>query len=187
MKKFFEDHSYNMVKMFLNQIATAIFGFALVLAAGKADNDTLRNVTSVCAILFYLFLLYTMTWEIGFSDKVSVESGKKKPMPLKGALISLCANSVNFLLAIFVMLAQLLPQSVISTIGGVCAPAALLIEGMYTGLLANHAFGAPLNSYWWVYFLLPIPAILICGVAYQMGIHDLKLTPPAAAKGNKKK
>ena len=176
MKKFLQDHSYDMVKMFLNQFATAVFGFALVLAASKAQNATLRNVTSIAAILFYLFLLYTMTWEIGFADKVSVESGKKKAMPAKGALISLCANSVNFLLAIFVMLAALLPKSFISNIGGVSAPAALLIEGMYTGLLANHVGGAPLNSYWWVYFLLPIPAILTCALAYQMGIHDFKLS-----------
>ena len=59
MKNLFRDHSYNMVKMFLNQFATAIFGFSLALAAGKAQNPTLRNVTSIGAILFYLFLLFS--------------------------------------------------------------------------------------------------------------------------------
>jgi len=190
MKKFLQDHSYNMVKMFLNQIAIAMFGFSLAIATAKAQNVALRNVTSVCAILFYLFLLYTMTWEIGFSDKVSVESGKKKSMPLKGALISVCANVLNFLLAIFIMLAQLLPQSFISSLGAVSSTVALLIEGMYMGLLTNTFLGAALNSYWWIYFLLPIPAILTCALAYQMGIHDFKLTAllkgqPSAPKGKK--
>lgn len=165
-----------MVKMFLNQFASAVFGFTLVLAAGKAQNPTLRNVTSVCAIIFYLFLLYTMTWEIGYRDKVSVETGRKKGSAFTGALISLCANSINFILAIFIMLANLLPESAISNIGGVCASIAVLIEGMYTGLLANHVAGAALNSYWFVYFLLPIPAILVCGISYNLGLHDVKFT-----------
>ena len=164
-----------MVKMFLNQFATAIFGFSLVLAAGMAQNPTLRNVTSICAILFYLFLLYTMTWDIGFRDKVSVETGKKPENVFTGALISLGANSLNFLLAIFIMLANLLPQSFLSNIGGISVSAALWLEGMYTGLLAVKLFGAALSSYWFVYFLLPIPAVLTCFVAYNMGIHDFKL------------
>ena len=176
MKQFFSTHSYNMVKMFLNQFAIALFGFILVLAAGQAENTTLRNVTSVFAILFYLFLLYVMTWEIGFRDKVSVETGRKKRNPFTGALISLCANSINFILAIFIMLASLLDVAVLSNIGGVCASIAVFIEGMYTGLLANHVGGTALNSYWFVYFLLPIPAMVTCGIAYQLGVHDIKFT-----------
>ena len=176
MKSFFQTHSYNMVKMFLNQFATAIFGFVLVLAAGKAQNPTLRNITSICAILFYLFLLYTMTWEIGYRDKVSVENGRKPKNLFTGSLISLCANSLNFLLAIFIMLANLLPDSVFSSIGGVCATIAVMIEGMYTGLLANDLFGAALNSYWVIYFLIPLPSILVCGLAYYLGIRDIKFT-----------
>ena len=176
MKSFFQTHSYNMVKMFLNQFATAIFGFVLVLAAGKAQNPTLRNITSICAILFYLFLLYTMTWEIGYRDKVSVENGRKPKNLFTGSLISLCANSLNFLLAIFIMLANLLPDSVFSSIGGVCATIAVMIEGMYTGLLANDLFGVALNSYWVVYFLIPLPSILVCGLAYYLGIRDIKFT-----------
>ena len=176
MKQFFSTHSYNIVKMFLNQFAIAMFGFVLVLAAGQAKNGTLRNITSVFSVLFYLFLLYVMTWEIGFRDKVSVETGRKKRNPFTGALISLCANSINFILAIFITLASLFSVEALSNIGGVCAGIAIFIEGMYTGLLANHVGGAALNSYWFVYFLLPIPAILTCGVAYQMGIHDIKFT-----------
>ena len=176
MKQFFSIHSYNMVKMFLNQVAIALLGCTLVLASGQAENVALRNTTSVFSILFYLFLLYVMTWEIGFRDKVSVETGRKKKNIFTGALISLCANSINFVLAIFIMLASVFDLSVLSSIGGVCATIAVIIEGMYTGILANHVAGAALNSYWFVYFLLPIPAILTCGVAYQMGIHDIKFT-----------
>ena len=165
-----------MVKMLLNQIAAAVFGFSLAFAAGLAKNDGLRNATSVFSIVFYLFLLYTMTWEIGYKDKISVDLAKKKKTPFKGVWISLCANSINFILALFIMLASLLPASAISNVGGTCATVAMLIEGMYTGILANTVGGAPLNSYWWVYFLLPIPALLTCGIAYNLGLRDAKFT-----------
>ena len=69
MKNFLKNHSHDMVTMFLNQIAISIFGFSLVLAAMKIDNDILRNVTSIFSILFYLFLLYIKAWDIGYNDK----------------------------------------------------------------------------------------------------------------------
>lgn len=176
MKDFFSRHSYDMVKMFLNQFAIAVFGFSLTLAAVKADNAVLRNVTGVCAVLFYLFLLYTMTWDIGYKDKISVETGKRKRNLFTGALISLCANVPNFVFAVFIMLASLLNTEALSNIGGICSSLALFLEGMYTGLLVNHVGGAPLNSYWFVYFLLPLPAILICWLSYNMGLRDIKFT-----------
>lgn len=176
MKRFFSEHSYNMVKMFLNQFAIAVFGFVLVLASGKAQNVALRNATSVGAILFYLFLLYTMTWDIGFHDRVAVEHQTKTKNNFRGALISLCANIPNFIFAVFVMLASLLNSPAMSNIGAWCSTFALFLEGMYTGLLVNQVGGAPLNSYWFVYFLLPLPAILTCGLAYNMGIRDIKFT-----------
>ena len=176
MKRFFSEHSYSMVKMFLNQFAIAIFGFVLVLASGKAQNIALRNITSVGAILFYLFLLYTMTWDIGFHDRIGVEHGTKSRNVWCGALISLCANVPNFIFAIFVMLASVFNSPTLSNIGAWCSTFAVFLEGMYTGLIANHVGGAPLNSYWFVYFLLPLPAILTCGISYNMGLRDIKLT-----------
>ncbi len=176
MKRFFRDYSYDMVKMFINQFGTAIFGFALVLAAGKAESAMLRNVTSAFAVLFYLFLLYTTTWEIGYRDRVSVEHGSKTRNPWRGVLISLGANAVNFLFAVFITLAILLDVPFLSTLGGISQAASSVLQGMYTGLLVNPVGGAPLNSYWFVYFLLPLPAMITCGIAYRLGIHDVKFT-----------
>lgn len=176
MKEFFRARSYDMVKMFLNQFGTAIFGFALALVAGKAKNPVLRNVTSAFAILFYLFLLYTMTWEIGFKDKVSVESGRKKRVPLTGLWISLCANIPNLLFALFITLASLFNVGFLSNLGAFATSAAVILEGMYSGLLANSVGGAALNSYWWIWFLITIPAMLTCTVAYLLGLKDIKFT-----------
>ena len=59
MKKFFIEHSYDMVKMFLNQFAIAVLGMVLALATAMAENALLKNITSVGAILFYLFLSFS--------------------------------------------------------------------------------------------------------------------------------
>lgn len=177
MKEFFKARSYDMVRMFLNQFATAIFGLVLALAAGRANNVVLRNVTSAGAIVFYLFLLYTMTWELGFQDRTAVQAGRKKEKPWTGALISFAANGINYLLAVFILCGNLFSNvKFFSGLGGFAATAAHLLEGMYTGLLANHVGGNPLNSYWWIYFLLPIPAIFICGLSYFLGLRDVKFT-----------
>ncbi len=177
MKAFFKDHSYDMVTMLLNQIAIALFGMTLVFATMKGDNDTLRNITSAFSILFYLFLLYMKAWDIGFKDKISVEQGKKANNPFRGVLISLGANSINYILAIFVMLRALLPNvSFFTAISDVSQAISVFLNGMYTGLLVNQVGGAPLNTYWFVFFLTPIPAILISGLSYYFGLHDVKYT-----------
>ena len=176
MKAFFKERSYDMVKMFLNQFATAIFGVVLAIAAGMAGNVVLRNVTSAFAVLFYLFLLYTMTWELGFKDKVSVDLGKKKRAPLTGFLISLCANIPNLLFAVLISLSMLFDVPFISSLGGFAGAAALFLEGMFTGLLANSFLGNPLNSYWWIWFLITLPSMITCTVAYNLGLRDIKFT-----------
>ena len=176
MKAFFKNYSYDMLKMFLNQFGTAIFGFSLALAAGKAQSAVLRNITSVAAILFYLFLLYTMTWDIGYRDRVSVESGRKKRNRLTGCWISLCANSVNLLFAVFIMLGAVMESAAVGTLGSIGAFGATVLEGMYVGILANQVGGVPLNSHWWIYFVITIPAILVSAIAYNLGLYDVKFT-----------
>ncbi len=177
MKGFFKNHSYDMVTMLLHQIVISMFGFSLVLAAMKMDNDALRNTTAIFSVLFYLVLLYIKAWDIGFKDKISVEQGKKTGNPLRGALISLCANAINYLLAIFILLRAILPNvSLFDSIGGVAQAIAIFAQGMYTGLLVNQVGGAPLNAYWISYFIIPLPAILVCGLAYYFGLHDMKYT-----------
>ena len=177
MKSFFKNHSYDMVTMLLDQIAIALFGFTLVLAAMKINNDALRNVASIFSVLFYLVLLYIKAWDIGFKDKISVEQGKKADNPFRGALISLCANAINYVLAILIMLRALLPSvSAFESIGGVAQAIAIFVQGMYTGILVNPVGGAPLNTYWISYFIIPLPAILVCGLAYYFGLHDVKYT-----------
>ena len=176
MIEFIKKHSYDMMKMFLNQFAIAIFGLVLALATGMAENDTLQIVSSVGAILFYLFLLYALTFEIGSKDKTAVEYGRIKPRPLTGLLISLGANVINILLAVLIALGSFSNSAFLSNIGGAAAAAALLLEGMYTGLLAVNVGGIPLNAMIWPFFAIVLPALLTSAAGYYFGMKGWHLT-----------
>jgi hypothetical protein len=176
MKEFIKKHSYDMMKMFLNQFAVAIFGLVLALATGMAENDTLQIVSSVGAILFYMFLLYAMTFEIGGKDKTAVEYGRIKARPLTGLYISLCANAINYLLAILITLGTVSSNAFLSNVGAVAATAALLLEGMYTGLLAINVGDIPLNAMIWPFFVITVPALLASTAGYYFGMKGWHLT-----------
>ena len=179
MKSFLKEHSYNAMIVFVNQFAIAIFGLVLCLATAMAENTTLQLITSIGAIVFYLFLVYFKLWEIGSKDSVSVEYGKKDKRSLTGLYIGLVANVPNFLLALLFTLGTPF-MSDYGWAGSLCAVTKvimLILEGMYTGILSYFQIGGmPLNSYWWAYFLITVPALLTTMIAYLMGLHNIKMT-----------
>ncbi len=174
MKEFFERYSYDSVRMLLNQIAMSIFGFSLALTSVTAKNDTLLIVTSIGAIIFYLALNYGVAWRVGSRDKITVDLGRRKFRPSTGLWISLLANSLNFLLAIVAMIGAITGVGGMETIGSTIA---VFVQGMYQGLLAYVKIGAQeLNKFWWVFFLTPLPAMLISFVGYIAGVKDFHIT-----------
>jgi hypothetical protein len=174
MKEFFKRYAYDSVKMLLDQVAIAIFGFSLSIAAVKAGNDTLLWVTSVCAVLFYLFLLYGVAWNVGVRHHGTVARGDEKPCWFRGLWISLLANSINLILAVITAC-----HALFSADGGTGAVRgiSLLLQGMYIGLLAFFKIGGvALNDMWWSYFLIILPALLISTVGYMFGVKGWHLT-----------
>ena len=55
---FIKERSYEIVKLFINQIVLSVFGTALTLAAAGENRTGLRVGSSVFAILFYLFICH---------------------------------------------------------------------------------------------------------------------------------
>ncbi len=169
-------YSYESVHLFLNQFAIGLFGITLALAAGMAKNETLRIVTSVFSIIFFLFLQYIAMWKVGANDRLSADLGKLEKdysVPLKMWLLS---NSLNLLLALLISLAMWFNEvSVLTSIGGVATVIKHIIEGMYTGVLAIRVGGVPLNSFWFMYFLTTLPALAVIFVAYALGFNNFKL------------
>ncbi len=174
MKEFFERYSYESMRMLLNQFAISIFGFGLAIASVTAKNDTLLLITSLCSILFYLVLNYGVAWRAGSRDKITVDLGRRKFRPATGLWISLLANSLNFLLALVAMIGALARIGGMESIG---SSIAIFVQGMYQGVLAYVKIGAlELNKFWWVFFLTPLPAMLISFVGYIAGVKDFHIT-----------
>ena len=174
MKEFLKRYAYDSVKMLLDQVAIAIFGFSLSIAAVKADNDVLLWVSSVGAVLFYLFLIYGVAWNVGVRHHGTVARGDEKPCWFRGLWISLLANSINLILAVVITCHALFTAD-----GGTGAARgiALLLQGMYMGLLAAFHIGdQALNTFWWSYFLILLPALFTSTVGYIFGVKGWHLT-----------
>ena len=102
--QFIKTNSYDIFKMNLNQIGLSIFAFVMSLATYR--NDKLFFISGLISIAVYLYLLYTMTYEIGRKDKPAVDAGRKKPLYAKGFLISLCANALNIILVVALVISS---------------------------------------------------------------------------------
>lgn len=172
MKNFFRDYSYYSVKMFINQIAISLLGMTLSMVFMKSESYTGQVISSVCAVLFYLFLIYYMTWEVGHKDGVAAGHGKLRPSPLNGLYMSLLANAINIILAVFICF------------GIGIGSAAVLIEGMYAGIIiaVSNGGAAP----WWIFFVIILPAPVIATVSYYFGLKDIRFTPLFNEKSTEK-
>ena len=174
MKAFFERYSYESVRLALNQIAISMFGFALAMTAGKAESDPLLFWSSIGSILFYLALTYGSAHRTGSGDRLSIQYGKIPFRPLTGRLLSLIAGSVYLILATLITVGQLGGVEGMESVARVIA---LLIQGMYQGVLATVSVGGvTMNGLWWSYFLITIPAMLVATVGYIAGAKDFHIT-----------
>lgn len=177
MKAFLKKYSYTAVKLFLNQFAIALFGVGLAFASEGAGNKTLLMVTSIGAILFYLFLQYAVMWEVGAKDGISAVARGQRRGIWRGFVIGGLANSFNLLCAFFI-----LPGAFAASDSGwgVLSSAfqfiARMVQGMYMGVMTVPFRGLQLHDFAWVYFVITVPAILVCGVAYIIGNYNLHAT-----------
>ncbi|MBE6636916.1 MAG: hypothetical protein E7618_03820 [Ruminococcaceae bacterium] len=178
MKNFFKDNSYTIFKMFVNQLGMMFFG--LVLSFATQSNDTLFLVASAFSIVFYLFLLYTMTWEIGYGEKVRIEGKRLRYVPLKGLYMSIVANLPNLILGILTMIGYygastfnetLQPASPEWAVNlyGVAKILATFLQAMYSGIVGL------LPTQPWIFIVITFPAMITCMIAYIMGVKGHQL------------
>ncbi len=165
IKEFFTRYSYDSIKMLLDQVVLSIFGFSLAMASIHAQNDTLMLITGIGSVIFYLVMLYSVAWKMGTTDRSMLEMGHRAFNPFTGTLVSLVANIPNLLVAITFMI-----NSFVSDGTGLSGIIGRLINGMYLGLMTLIEFnGDHLHAYWWMYFLIILPSVLVSTVAYIMG------------------
>ena len=187
--KFFKENSYDIVRLFINQVGITIFSLVLYVSLGAIEDDStfalLKILMSVFAIGFYLALLYTAGWEYGAKDKIRIDGGRMEPKPFKGALMSLIANLPNFALAgIAVICAVIYLTSGSEGFLSVFSLLTLLmrfISAMYHGVL--HAIFIAYESDTVLFNLLqgigylvaPILAICATQLGYSLGVRERKI------------
>ncbi|MBQ8510215.1 MAG: hypothetical protein IJ493_09950 [Clostridia bacterium] len=171
-----------MVKMFINQIGMTMFGTMLALAT--TSNPTMLVLSSVFAVLFYLFLTYSMSWELGAKDKQKIDGGRMKPFPAKGLLISVGANVPNLLLALLMGIGAIVNMATEMEWAGnmsvICNAIARLLNGMYLGMITTLEKsvygGASIVDEWWWFIIITIPAMLTSWGSYVMGTKELRIS-----------
>ena len=178
IKQFFVRYSYDAVKMFVDQMALSLFGLSLAVATVK-NNKTLMLLTSIGAVIFYVFILYGVSWKMGDEDRKRIRRGEDGGQAYTGTLVSILAKSLNFIMAILIAIGI---WANIENLYSIPKMITLLTQGMYQGILTYIPVGMEgetvLNLYtqWWIYFLLPIPAMLTSTIGYLMGKAGILLT-----------
>ncbi|MBO7341058.1 MAG: hypothetical protein J6U87_00075 [Clostridia bacterium] len=171
---FFKKYSYIIVKLFLNQFAISLFGIGLAFASSYARNDGLLLLTSIFSVIFYLFLEYAIMWEVGAKDGITATSRHTSRGLWRGFVLSLCANAINIIAALMVFSKVFTgAENQLSAVGQFIA---MVLQGMFQGILSQKVGAAQLNDFWWVYFLMILPAVLVTGMAYIIGNYGLHFT-----------
>ena len=177
MKQFLSKYSYKMVSVFVYQFAISIFGNVLSLALVK--NTILSIIVSILTILFNLFLIYTSIWDVGSKDKPSIDAGRITANPYTGLYIALGSYIPMYIIT--AVYAVLLPvatkmEGTLTTICAYAKMALFLLNGSYTGILSIQIREQYLNNFWWMYFVVSIPTIVVCTVAYILGTKGVHFT-----------
>lgn len=187
--RFFKDNSYNIVKLYVNQIGISIFSIVLYSAIGSISNDALNLnlsvVLSVFSLLFFLALIYTAAWEFGAKDKISIDAGRLHPIRLKGIYMGLLAAVPNFVIAglcaVFAVIYKHTLSSGISIVAVVFNFLMRISEGMYLGILQG-IFGefTSVAEFSFIiqavgFALLPLIAVGVTQLGYSFGMKNIRI------------
>jgi len=194
--KFLKERSYDIVRLFVNQLGIAIFSMALYCAVAMAlpedfpQAPTIRLVISVASTLFYFYLIYMSVWELGSKDRIRIDSGKMKRKPLTGILLAVFANLPNFLIIgislIFWGAYSASGDEYLWLVFATIHSITVFIESMYTGIVtaivpvaaenaavADIAIPFLLRSL--LYVAMPFLASIVSHLAYALGERNFKL------------
>jgi len=193
--KFFKQHSYDIVKLFINQIGIAIFGLVLTMASAMMQDkygDTLGICVSVFSVLFYLYLVYVLIWDLGAKDKIRIDAGRLAYDRFHGFKLMLFAQIPSLFFAALLWLGAIfmaIGGGFFNSLGGVFysigLPLAWGLDAMYLGLM-DLVFNRDMHFLCALLFTLTsLPALGVCALGYVLGVKDIRfLTGPQTPKSN---
>ena len=178
IKKFFGNYSYHCVKIFVDQIAIAVFGLALAITTAKANSTNDPNqiqpmtvAVSIGAVIFFLVMAGQIAFRCGVEDREKISLGRFPKNNYTGFLMGIIANIPNLVLAVVYAVFRLFEAT-----GGIAAFANLamkLIYGEYLGILSIPISGTKLGMMPLSFFLITLPSIIACGIAYYLAVNGI--------------
>ena len=202
--RIFRENSYDIVRLYINQIGITIFSMFLYTAVAQIEDAdlflTLRILVSVFSSLFYLILIYNVMWEIGAKDTIRIETGKCEAQPLKGAVMALYANVPNFLLAIlsviFVSVFMLFSEGWAYNAFAIVFTILRVHTAMYMGIIqgvtpanpdmdANAVDLADCLIESALFLILPLIAVAVTQLSYYLGSKEIRIFGSKPSKNNK--
>ena len=197
---FWKKRSNQIVRLFVIQIGIAIFGLVLSLAVGTAFRDKGQVpllMVSIFSVLFYLFLLYSVSWEIGGKDRLRLDAVHAECKGGTGFLLALIAEAPNFLFDLLMLIGGIIVRAGASVGGSRTFAVGYLPEyflhSMYAGIIRTLLEATGLSqgsspSYYLVAALLflasTVPAILVVGFGYWMGVNEKRIIPAKSPDKN---
>ena len=190
--KIFKENSYDIVRLYVNQLGIMIFSMLLYTAVGSFENEKLSNTlgifVSIFSICFYLVLIYYVVWEIGAKDKIRIEGGRAEPCKHKGLVMGLFANVPNVVLGLFTLLFLVIYLAS----GNTAASSVFFIfnlitrfhASMYlgiisavvpTGLSAGAVDYIEMLTETILFVVIPLVSVAVTHLAYHLGSKEKKL------------
>lgn len=183
-KEFWSNYSYSSARIFIDQIAIAIFGVAVALGTasaaptiGEKTATILTVVSSVFAILFFLFMVAELCFRQGAEDREKNENGSRTKNNFIGLYMGLLANVPNFVLILGYTVFSYIPATAGSA-SGFFGLATKLLMGEYLGLFSLKPAGAMLSSIPPMYFIAIIPCLLASFLGYYLGVNGIITIKP---------
>ena len=186
---FFKANSYDIVKLYINQIGLAIFSFVLYTAVGSMGDesfiDGLNIGISIFSMIFYFALLYNVSWEYGAKDKIRADANKiyfDKFKGLKMALFACVPNvALSLITAVFGFIYRISSLELAAVISGVANFFMRITMSMYNGIIQT-AFGAfesvadfSFLGSALVFMLVSTLSIAVNHFSFTLGAREIKL------------
>ena len=187
-----KENYYYIIKMLLNQFGAAFLGLMLSLATSNGQGDlnwTLVLAGSSLSLLLYMYLQYTVMWDLGARDIIRVDAKRAEYKPFTGLKMTLIANVPNAIIAIGVIIGSLFGSETglaqlkwAGSIGVVCRAIGAVWEAMFNGFIMKFA---PHNPYVWL--LMLVPPLFAGGIGYFAGMKGFAPIGLLGIKSKKEK
>ena len=174
-KDFMKYYSYGYVRIFVDQIAIAIFAVAIAVGV-SSKGTTLAVISSVFSVCFFLFAVAALTFKQGVTDREKTELGRFKKNNLTGLYMGIIASIPNFVLATLHALLALFPS--LQNYKGIVNVIMKLIYGEYLGILTLSVGERKLGEMILPFFIMIIPTLLAAFLGYYLALNGIIVPKP---------